>query len=140
MSKFYLAARFSRKQELLEYAKVLESLGHTNVSGWLVAEEETEDLESPEAQQYAIKDVNDILDSEFMLNFTEKQRIPNATRGGRHVEGGIYIGLKCRGDWHRKLFVIGPVENIFHSLPEINDQFEDFNGFIAAHTNGDVTL
>jgi len=45
-----------------------------------------------------------------VITFTETPRSSNS-RGGRHVEFGIALGMRKRA------VVIGPRENVFHCLP-----------------------
>jgi hypothetical protein len=58
--------------------------------------------------------------ADIIILFSEKSGISH--RGGRHVEFGLAIGLK------KRLIVIGPRENIFHCLPQVElfDSWEDF--------------
>jgi len=55
---------------------------------------------------FAHEDINDVLESELLIAFTEPPR-SNASRGGRHVELGIAIGAGI------DVFVVGYRENIF---------------------------
>jgi len=48
----------------------------------------------------------------MLICFTEKEGTP-FSRGGRHVEAGIAIGLAL------PVICVGPCENIFFALPEV---------------------
>lgn len=57
-------------------------------------------------------DYEDVVGSELIIAFTEPPR-SNHSRGGRHVEFGIGLGLG------KPLIVVGHRENIFHWLPQV---------------------
>ncbi|MGC9156287.1 MAG: hypothetical protein ACP5HZ_11660 [Ferrimicrobium sp.] len=64
--------------------------------------------------------MGDLTSADAIVAFTETQRTP--TRGGRHVEFGIAIGMG------KQLFIVGPLENLFYVLAE-DTQFDDFDEF-----------
>lgn len=114
----YLAARYSRREELAGYARELESLGHTVTSRWLSGDHTIDDVEdgdsgviNPEKDarraQYALEDIEDVLAADTIISFTEEPRT-TWTRGGRHVEYGIALAMGLR------TMFVGPRENIFH--------------------------
>lgn len=127
--KFYLASRYSRREELCGYARQLESLGHTIVTRWLAGNNQIDDAGlSAEAKQeerirFATEDLADLMAADICLSFTETPRGTNS-RGGRHVEFGAALakGLRC--------VIIGPRENVFHYLPEV-EIYSDFQTFLA---------
>ena len=128
----YLAARYSRRLELCEYRSDLQSRGLTVTSNWLdgprqraiagqVLGERDEAVieaggDSPESVELrrlcAEQDTKDVMAADTFVTFTE---LPDAKagRGGRHVEFGMALALGLR------IVVIGPVENVFHALPEV---------------------
>ena len=57
---------------------------------------------------------------DMLVSLQEEPR--NNSRGGRHVEFGIAIGLS------KIVIAVGPRETVFHHLPEIRhfDTVEDF--------------
>lgn len=118
MNKIYLAARYSRRAELSEYAKSLRSYGYVVTSRWLDGNHETAgdgtSVEGTlaERRQFALEDWADVMSADVMLNFTETPRT-GPTRGGRHVEFGAAL---AEG---KKVFVVGPIENVFHALPQV---------------------
>lgn len=124
--KIYLASRYSRREELCEYRKKLEDLGHSVTSRWLNGKHQISDGGKPignhgeslvegddgSSSEHAREDVKDVEDCDLLIAFTEPPR-SNASRGGRHVELGLALGLK------KRIFVIGHRENIFCWLPDV---------------------
>lgn len=116
--KFYLAARYSRREELAGYAEQLRALGHEVTSRWLEGNHQISDagLESEEAiyiaarRRFAREDIDDLLAADVCVSFTETPRSGHS-RGGRHVEFGVAIA-----DPRLDCVVIGPRENVFHCL------------------------
>lgn len=150
MATIYLAARYSRREELCGYKEELERRGHKVPARWLLGEHQAHGLEAARAVQcdgpipseqavhFANDDVDDIWDSDIMINFTEHPRT-SASRGGRHIEYGIHLALKW-SDPARRLFIVGPLENVFHTLEDVDGRFHDFAGFLAALDDGRVNL
>ena len=124
--KLYLAARFSRQLELRKYADELRSNGIIVTSRWLGQHDEStyEELTPEGCQKCGEHDVEDVLAADGIVSFTEPNGIPNTSRGGRHVELGIAIGAG------KKLYAIGPRENVFHWLPSIL-WYETFDHFMV---------
>ena len=115
--KFYLAARYIRRRQMLEIASELQALGHSVVSTWIDGHHETRpgidgDATVAEKALWAIEDVHDIERCDCLLAFTEEPRSGNS-RGGRHVELGIALGLG------KQVIICGPRENVFCCLPEV---------------------
>lgn len=137
----YLAARYSRREELCGYRRDLEALGHVVQARWLngehqLANDGTPIGESGEAlvegalrsgevlsekeqskravalrQQFAQDDWEDVNAADLVISFTEVPRSGKPNRGGRHVEFGIALANSAR------VIVVGHRENIFHWLP-----------------------
>jgi len=105
--KFYLAARYSRRNEMQGVARELRSLGHTVVSRWLHADPNRSDA------QAAAEDIEDLEECSALILFTEEPNCGGRNRGGRHVEFGWALGREL------DIFVIAPRENVFHYLPEV---------------------
>jgi hypothetical protein len=116
--KIYLAARYSRRTELLGFAKELESLGHRITSRWLLGDHLLDDkglsvqAADSERERFACEDWCDLMDSDMVISFTEEPR-GTTSRGGRHVEFGAAM---ARG---KQCVVIGHRENVFHHLPGV---------------------
>jgi len=123
--RLYLAAMYSRHEELRRYADVLENHGHVVTSRWINGEHEALDSEllSPVnrrlAQKFFEDDMQDLLVADALIAFTEP---PNSgfSRGGRHVEFGIALAAGLR------LFVVGPCENLFYLAARVR-QYRDFD-------------
>ncbi len=113
--KIYLAARYSRRDELRVVREELTRLGHTVTSrwldtGWELAERGDSTAAPPEyREQFAAIDAEDVYDADAMVNFTEPPG-PNPGRGGRHVEFGMAYA------WGKRMVVIGYRENLFHHV------------------------
>lgn len=132
--KIYLAARYSRREELCNYRDQLHALGHHVQARWLDGEHQISDNGAPIGNQgealvegddggtsiqacalrsrFAQDDWDDVNAAETVICFTEPPRSA-ASRGGRHVEYGIALANRVR------ILVVGYRENIFHWLPQV---------------------
>lgn len=116
--RVYLAARYSRRDELNGYRKTLEALGYVVTSRWLDGGHQlggdglSVQAADTERQRFALEDWQDVMTAELVVSFTEEPRKTNG-RGGRHVEFGAAY---ASGKW---CVVIGPRENVFHHLPKV---------------------
>lgn len=118
--KVYLASRYSTKPQIEKYAAELRELGIEVTSTWL---EETHapnsgmgDVSEKLLTQYGYKDLNDIDRAHILVFFAVDPTIPTL-RGGRHVEFGYALRDAIEG--RKLILVVGPKENIFHTLAEI---------------------
>lgn len=154
----YLASRYSRREELCGYRAELHAIGHRVTSRWLNGKHQISDGGKPigdhgealiegddggtsdEAArlrcEFASEDVNDVLDASCIIAFTEPPR-SSASRGGRHVEFGIALGLElirrqhCPSDGPRfRMIVVGYRENLFCWLPFI-EYYSTFSKALA---------
>jgi hypothetical protein len=107
MSRFYFAARFSKRFVLRPLRQQLEALGHIVTSRWLDAEGEDPD----NLALCAGEDLVDVATADAVVNFTEPPR--GNSRGARHCEFGVGLGL------NKRLIIIGPLEHAFHHLPQV---------------------
>jgi hypothetical protein len=135
--RIYLAGRYSRRLELCGYRDQLRAAGHTVQAVWLdgehqISNEGTPIGESGESlvenddsahvrgaalrQKFAQDDYRDVLGCELLIAFTEPPRSASS-RGGRHVELGIALGLM------KRVWIVGPRENIFCWLEDVR-QFD----------------
>ena len=122
--QIYLAARYSRLDELNGYAADLRALGHTVEARWLLGNQQLHEgadsidaaiVSVPlEGRPFARDDYEDVRKADMLIAFSEEPRALNASRGGRHVEFGIALALG------KKVAVVGPRENIFHTLPQVD--------------------
>lgn len=114
--KVYIAARYSTKEEMKHVAVLLKDKGIDVTSSWLqephAAGTTMDQVDPQDLCAYAQQDIEDIKAADVVVLFSVDPLMPTV-RGGRHVETGIAIGLG------KPLFVIGPVENIFHHLPYV---------------------
>lgn len=146
--RIYLASRYSRRQELLGYKWQLRDLGHTVTSRWLNGSHQISDAGIPIGEtgealiegddgstddraaklraDFAIEDMQDVIQAETLIAFTEPPR-SNASRGGRHVELGAALALR------KQVVVIGHRENIFCWLPHVRF-FETWDAYLASIT------
>jgi hypothetical protein len=120
--KIYLAARYSRRDEMKGVASRLRGMGHIVTSRWLDTDWEITERGSSAApaayrEQYSRFDMDDVQSADCMISFTEEPR-KGDSRGGRHVEFGMAVA------WNKDLVVVGHRENLFHHLPGV-DFYED---------------
>ena len=119
----YLAARYSRLEELNGYAKDLRGIGHEVKARWLkgshqlhknadLVEAATQSVPI-EGRPFAVDDYEDVCKADALIAFSEAPRQVGASRGGRHVEFGVALALG------KRVIVVGPRENIFHTLPQV---------------------
>jgi len=133
--KVYLAARYSSKEQMKVYAEELRAEGIEVTARWL------EEKYSPntgmnevpynELVMFARTDLQDVEDADVLVFFAEDPE-NQPVRGGRHVEFGYALALG------KQILVIGPVENIFHNLPEI-PHYENFEQVKNALKAIDIT-
>jgi hypothetical protein len=150
-SNVYLCARFGRREELRDYSEhLITRLGIQTTSRWLFSEHVMlGDPNTPEGRaqnmRFAIEDLEDVMDADTIIGFTEEKftsyeqvtddlcyvgsdhlgTLIGAARGGRHVEFGYAAAL------NKRLIVVGPRENVFHWLPEV-EQYDSFSELVKA--------
>ena len=136
--RIYLAARYSRREELCSYRSQLEAAGHVVTSRWLNGKHQISDAGKPIGEhgealvedgsddraaqmrcRFAQEDFFDVVSCELLIAFTEVPRSGHS-RGGRHVELGIALGTM------KQVWIVGPRENIFCWLPEV-PRFDGFD-------------
>ena len=119
MTTFYLAARFSRREELRGYRDDLLQLGHHVTASWI----DLETQDPTRASACARQDIADIVAADCLIAFTEFDR-SSWTCGGRHFEAGFAFAVG------KRLMIIGPCENVFYSLPDWR-QFDTWDALLA---------
>jgi nucleoside 2-deoxyribosyltransferase len=128
--KIYLAARYSRREELLDYRAHLQAIGHEVTSRWLHGNHQIDDAglsvegEHKERVRFALEDWEDLDAADTVINFTETPR-STSSRGGRHVEFGAALAMD------KRCIVVGPRENVFHCLPAV-EVYANFDEALAA--------
>jgi hypothetical protein len=132
--KLYLAAQFSRREEIQAYAKSLIDLGYEVTSRWLFGTHGTVDTNKtkdaplhpdPNRVLCAAEDEVDIDRADIFVQFTELPYYGYPGTGGRHYEMGY-----ARGH-NKQLYFVGPYENVFHDLHGSYGNFApDFTGLL----------
>ncbi len=115
--EIYLAARYSRAEEMRQVRQDLAALGLFVTSRWIDGQHELTPEGSAEAHEadrtrFAQEDRRDLYAAHWVISFSEEPRMTK-TRGGRHVELGLALALGKRA------IVVGHRENVFHHLPEV---------------------
>lgn len=114
----YLAARYSRRDEMKAFRDRLEAQGHRVIARWLETKWDHNDGRGSSAappeyrEQYAAIDLEDVDAADCVISFTEPERA-SISRGGRHVEFGYALGKL------KRCIVVGWRENLFHYLPDV---------------------
>lgn len=130
--RIYLAARYTRREELCGRADDLRAIGHEVTSRWLLGAHQALDVDLmtttdadvvAKRERFALDDLEDLFDAHWLISFTEPPRSGHS-RGGRHVEFGVGAALG------KRLVVVGHRENVFHCLPNV----EFFDAWPAALT------
>jgi hypothetical protein len=111
--KIYLAATYTKQPIMQQIARRLISLGHIVTSSWIHGTIDSH------YRLEAEKDVHDIYEADTLIFFTDlnhiffPDKLIHQTRGGRHTELGLALGLQ------KRIILVGDRENIFHYLPKI---------------------
>lgn len=118
--RIYLAASYTRKEELRGYRDELVARGHQVTSRWLEEPHDPTvqitDVADEDLAGFAGQDIADIIRSDCFITFAD----PWYARGGKHVELGFALGLRHSSAYGpRQLIVVGNREHIFHYLPEV---------------------
>lgn len=122
---YYLAGRFSRKDELAGYANQIVAAGERVNARWLTGAHDASterELTDEELRAFAMEDLEDIDDADAFILFTET---PEAgyTSGGRMVELGYAL-------LSQQLYIVGPHENVFTRLAP--ERYETWDELAAA--------
>ena len=114
--KVYLAAGFSRKNEIADKAVELMNLGIIVTSTWTAEEAKPTSQLNDVTDEYLLfngkRDLDEIVACDALVLFTQDPTKP-FVRGGRMHEAGFAVGLG------KRLYICGPRENIFHWQPNI---------------------
>jgi nucleoside 2-deoxyribosyltransferase len=117
--KIYIAAMYSRREEMDRKANLLKHKGFEITSSWIYSSGEGLSL-----SDIALVDLADIDRADAIVSFTNE--IGTIT-GGRHVEFGY--GL-AKG---KRLILIGGRENIFHYHPSV-EQYSTLDAWLERET------
>lgn len=108
--KVYTAAPFAKQPYVRMIAAWLRAHGFNCDPRWL--HESSKENEDP--LKAAQDDLRDLYDADILIAFTEPPSAdPTLNRGGRYVEFGYALALG------KRIIVVGPKENIFAWLPEV---------------------
>lgn len=114
--RIYIAARYSRRDEMKALARQLHERGFVVTSRWLDEDKPLNTQLGDDSEDFyrmtAEIDLEDVRKADTILFFAEDPKV-GTPRGGRHVEFGYALGLG------KRLLVIGGEENIFHYLPQV---------------------
>lgn len=121
MTKIYLAARYSRNEEMRGVRDVLSALGFEVTSRWIdlhpdvVGDFSSSFGAAPLNEDPARcaplgqHDLDDIDRADWVVSLT----CGTGGKGGRHAEFGYALAKE------KRLFVVGPREHVFHTLPQV---------------------
>lgn len=126
MTTIYLAGRYSRRAELQGYAEALAASDVGRVQArWLTEDHEWDGNEDQLAlaRRLAWDDLRDLEAADLVIVFTEAPAPGGRNRGGRHVEYGMALNVWLRG--LVRLYIVGPAENVFHSLVPRYDRWDE---------------
>ena len=135
MSKFYLAARYARRDELKGYAAALEAIKGVEVtSRWLQEEAPLDSNMGDHKIEFykdtAAIDIEDIDRAHAVVFFSEDPLV-GVPRGGRHFEMG-YAHAKGKS-----VYVIGVKENVFHYRARVY-HYDTFEKFLKVIKSSDI--
>lgn len=134
--KIYLAARYSRHDEMRGVRDVLNAMGHEVTSRWIDCHADvTGDFTSSftpeflnahpsECGRIAAHDIEDLDAADMVISFTSPD---GGGKGGRHVEFGYGLALG------KRMVLVGPREHVFHTLPQV-DAYPDWARLVIALT------
>lgn len=115
----YLASPFEDREEMLALKAALEARDVIVTSTWLTpADGNNSNMAAikdkfHECRCRALKDIEDILESDVVILRKPKDKHKVPTTGGHHVETGICIGTG------KPIVLYGDRENVFHYLPQV---------------------
>ena len=125
--KLYLAARYSRRNEMRSLAATLRCNGFAVTSRWLTEDEPLDHKLGDQTPMFYTEtariDLEDIDKADTILFFAEDPLV-GTPRGGRHVEFGYALGTG------KRMVCIGGHENIFGFLPQV-EHFNSIESFIS---------
>lgn len=115
--RIYLAALYSRREEMEEHANRIKQKGHEITARWVYGGEE-----GLSREDIALMDIEDVDRADIVISFTHPRGFLTPG-GGRHVEFGYALAK------NKKLVIIGHFENIFHHMPNV-ELFEDLDTWL----------
>jgi nucleoside 2-deoxyribosyltransferase len=114
--RLYLAAQFSRRDELRNYGNELQKIGIDVTAEWLYEQSVGEAMGSNPAhtREIAQRDIRDIDRCNLLLLFTNGPE-KLIVRGAHHFEAGYAYGRGIN------VITVGPQDNVFYYLPCIKN-------------------
>jgi hypothetical protein len=155
LSNFYLASRFSRREELKGYASQLIALGHEVPARWLWTDHQGSGDGDTNNPRFAEEDLEDVTNADTFIHFSDPVlnhyvaawrplvgsewgcRRWNAGSGGRQREVGYFLGLMRADAYYastvraRSLYQVGPRESVFDYVKEVH-QFDTWEECLKA--------
>lgn len=124
---WYLAAGYSRRDEMMEFADTLRQYGHEVKCRWI-----TGSHQGMSDEDAAIEDFEDLIKCDGLIAFSAMGK-GKRNKGGRHVEFGMAVAL------NKPTVLIGDRENVFHYLPVVDqfDTVEDFLDYLSEREDED---
>jgi hypothetical protein len=126
--KFYIASRYSRRNEMRLVAQRLIAKGLIVTSRWLSEDKPLQTQMGDDSDEFYIEtakiDLEDIDAASHVLFFSEDPLI-GTPRGGRHVEYGYALAKR------KQIRVIGPKENVFHYGSDLLKHYETLDAYIG---------
>lgn len=116
--KIYLAASWPRRDEARHIATRLKAVGHTLTADWWNDEDISGGYANGVAtmpSERAARDLQAVRDADAVVCLTGD----TLTKGGRHSEVGAALALG------KRVFLIGPKEQVFHQHPLVSDTVEE---------------
>ena len=141
--KVYIAAPYVMKELIQARAAELRAGGVVVTSTWIDEPHkpttQMNELTPAEHQKYAVQDVKDILAADIIVFHTDPTK--TIVRGGRHVEFGMFVGMRAVLKKGLPIFVVGEdYENIFHYLPQVThfSSWENVRNLLIAMTDAEL--
>lgn len=129
--KIYLASRYSNNGAMRDVRSILHANDHRVTSRWIdchpdVVGDFSESFNAEFLNSYPDKcaplgqhDIDDLVAADCMISFTG-----SGGKGGRHIEFGYGLALG------KRMIIVGPRENIFHTLKTV-EHFLTWSEFVA---------
>ena len=128
--KYYVAASFARKEEVLKFLDDPRWYGYIT-SSWLNSECKFDNKigYTPDGKSRAMVDLKEVKNCDVLILFAEP--LGKNARGGKHFESGYAY---CLG---KIIVIIGREEHIFHNLDRIFT-FDCWDSFMESTTFKDM--
>lgn len=141
--KVYIASWFASKNKIRKKAEELRKHGIEVTSRWInetiPGNATVASVSEDYLRETAIIDIEDILAADTVVLITPTKKDyktipkPSWARGGRVFESGFQYGLMLASRFRkgRRLVIVGPKENVFHWLSEV-EHFPDWKSFVRS--------